>query len=476
MEAHALGSVPMERARLGPLRRLAGDERLVAAVRAGREDAFEAIFDRYHRQLLSFCRHMVGSREEAEDAVQATFLSAYRDMVGSDKPLQLRPWLYTIARNHCVSMLRARRESASLEDVEASVDGLAAEVQRREDLRWMLHDLARLPDDQRAALVLSEMGALSHDEIAGVLACPRKKVKALVFQARTSLAASRAARETPCVEVREQLATLSGGTLRRGNLRRHLRDCDGCREFQAEVKRQRAALAVLLPVVPSAGLKTGVLGGVHAGATAAALGTGGGAAGGGLGALLGGGAAKLLVAAAVVAGAAGGGVVAVDAIEDGGGAGHHATSPVGAPAATTGPGSHASSAATGDVPAGFDPARVRGEIGLGKQGHVGGLKGLRGNSAFAPGRTHTNPGLTHTHPDRSGATEGRAGTSPGRAGTTPHSNSSQTGSRPSVDASVDSASSDTTRSKAGKPATGDALPPTNVTTTGSDVSGTVLGQ
>src|SRR5919204_817222 len=245
MEAHALGSAPMERARLGPLRRLAGDERLVVAVRAGREDAFEAIFDRYQRPILSFCRHMLGSREEAEDAVQATFLSAYRDMVGSDKQLQLRPWLYAIARNQCLSLLRARRESSSLEDVEPAVDGLAAQVQQREDLREMLRDMSRLADDQRAALVLSEVGALSHEDIAQILDCPREKVKALVFQARSSLAASRAARETSCTEIREQLATASGGALRRATLRRHLRDCEGCRRVQAEVKRQRAAIAVL---------------------------------------------------------------------------------------------------------------------------------------------------------------------------------------------------------------------------------------
>src|SRR4051794_25115372 len=197
MEAHAVGAAPMERMPLGPLRRLVGDEKLVAAVRAGHQDAFETIFDRYHRQILSFCRHMLGNRDESEDAVQATFLSAYRDMVSSEKELQLRPWLYAIARNQCLSVLRARRESISIDDVEPSVDGLAAEVQRRQDLREMLGDLARLPDQQRAALVLAEVGALSHEDVAAVLDCPRERVKALVFQARSSLAASRTARETP---------------------------------------------------------------------------------------------------------------------------------------------------------------------------------------------------------------------------------------------------------------------------------------
>ncbi|MDQ4041822.1 MAG: sigma-70 family RNA polymerase sigma factor, partial [Actinomycetota bacterium] len=216
MEAHALRArAHGGRGTPGALRRIASDERLVASVRAGDDRAFEALFERYQRPILSFCRHMLGSREEAEDAAQQAFLSAYNGIRAGDRELQLRPWLYTIARNHCLSQLRARREQSSLEDAEPSVEGLASEVQRRADLREVLRDLARLPEDQRAALVLSELGDLSHDEIAGVLDCPKGKVKALVFQARSSLAASRQARDTSCAEIREQLATLSGGALRR---------------------------------------------------------------------------------------------------------------------------------------------------------------------------------------------------------------------------------------------------------------------
>ena len=80
------------------LLRLASDDRLVEMLRGGSESAFEALFDRHHRGVLGFCRHMLGSVEEAEDAVQHTFLAAYREIVGSDKPIQLRPWLYAIAR------------------------------------------------------------------------------------------------------------------------------------------------------------------------------------------------------------------------------------------------------------------------------------------------------------------------------------------------------------------------------------------
>ena len=193
------------------------DDALVARVRAGDERAFELVFDRYHRSLLAFCRHMLASNEEAEDALQHTFMAAYRALRTSERPIRLKAWLYTIARNRCLSVLRARREHVALDDGHAASDGLAADVERRAELRGLLADLEQLPEEQRAALVLFELGDHSHDEIAEVLGVRREKVKALVFQARESLAGWRRARETPCVEIREQLATARGAALKRAD-------------------------------------------------------------------------------------------------------------------------------------------------------------------------------------------------------------------------------------------------------------------
>ena len=138
-------------------------------------------------------------------------------------------------------------------------------MQTREDLRELVYDMQRLPEDQRAALVLAELDALSHTEISEALGVPREKVKALVFQARESLVASRTARETACHDIRAQIANGRGAVLRRGNLRRHLRECDGCREFRAQVDRQRKQFALLLPVAPTIALKEIVLGGTVGG-------------------------------------------------------------------------------------------------------------------------------------------------------------------------------------------------------------------
>jgi RNA polymerase sigma factor (sigma-70 family) len=309
MEAAALRSKPARARRPGGR----SDRELVARVRRGDEAAFEALYETYHRNLLSFCHHMLGSREEAEDVLQHTFIAAYRHLRARDDIVGLKPWLYTVARNRCLSVLRARREHVALDDGHAAVEGLAAEVDRRDDLRLLVRDVQRLAPDQRAALVLFELGDHSHDEIAAVLGVRREKVKALVFQAREALMGWRAARETPCGEVRQQLATVTGSALRRGTIRRHVEQCAGCAEYAAEVRRQRAALAIVLPVAPAAGLKAAVLGTAAAGSGVAAVaGTGAATSAGLAGSGTAGIAAKVLVVAAVVGGGGATGYMAVE--------------------------------------------------------------------------------------------------------------------------------------------------------------------
>src|SRR3954471_17795441 len=166
-------------------RRLAhlDDSLLAARVGAGDEAAFAALYDRHHRSLLSFCRHMLGNAEDGEDALQQTFVRAHAALVAGQVPDRLRPWLFAIARNRCSTMLAARREACvPIDEVEPSFDGLADEVRRRAELRELVADLGRLPEDQREALVLFELGGLSQAEIATTIGVPAAKVKALVFQ------------------------------------------------------------------------------------------------------------------------------------------------------------------------------------------------------------------------------------------------------------------------------------------------------
>src|SRR5918999_4613214 len=93
-------------ARRSPLLRLQSDERLVALLRRGNDHAFEVIVDRYRSRLLGFCRQMLGSTEDAEDVLQEVFVNAYRALLADSREINLRPWLYRIARNRCLNHLR----------------------------------------------------------------------------------------------------------------------------------------------------------------------------------------------------------------------------------------------------------------------------------------------------------------------------------------------------------------------------------
>lgn len=279
----------------------APDRRLAALAAAGDESAFEAIFERHHRGLLALCRHLLGSLEEAEDALQHTFAAAYRQFTEREPPRNLRAWLYASARNRCLDVLRTHRELPA-GVAPAATAGLSEEVERRSDLRELVDDIRRLPEDQRAALVMSEIAELEHAEVAEVLGCPRDKVRALVYQARSSLSGWREARALPCRDVRQELAVARGGALRRAHLRRHLKLCPECAAFRQDVDRQRRRLVLVLPVLPTLGLKERVLEAASA-ASAGGGAAGGAAAGGGLGSL---GTTAIKIAAAVLV--VGGGV------------------------------------------------------------------------------------------------------------------------------------------------------------------------
>ena len=259
----------------------ADDNTLVRRTQAGDEGAFETIFKRHHTPLLSYCRHTLGNQDEAEDALQQAFIKAHQALLHGTAPRELRPWLYAIARNCCLSAITARRATTPLEDNRPALEGLSEEVHRREDLRELVAGIGRLPEDQRSALLLAELDDLPHQAIATIVGCEVSKVKALIYQARSALIADRDALGASCQDIREQLSVAHGGELRRGPLRRHLKLCEGCRDFQLAVGAQRQSLAAVLPVLPSAGLAAAILG--HGAAHAVGAASIGGASTGGAG-------------------------------------------------------------------------------------------------------------------------------------------------------------------------------------------------
>ncbi len=311
------------RVRLG----LASDEWLVACVRRGDTAAFEALYDRHAAELLRFCVYMLTSRQDAEDAVQATFASAYRALRADSRPVALRPWLFTIARNECLTTLRRRRPVVELNGEIAPGPDTVEQIELRDEVRRVFKGLRELPESQRAALVLAELHGLSHNEVGNVMGVRADQVKAFVYQARSKLVSERAARDADCREIREELASARGAALLRGRLRRHVRACPDCRLYADGVARQRRQLGALLPIVPPLALKyraieqaigpgasdpATVAGGAAVGATAA--GTAAELAGGGFNALV----CKVAVGVACLGASAGVGVSVLGSHEAGG--------------------------------------------------------------------------------------------------------------------------------------------------------------
>jgi len=297
-----------------PLLRLQPDDRLIGFVRKGNTAAFEALVARYETRLLAFCRHLLGSREDAEDVLQEVMAAAFNAILADDRPINVRPWLYRIARNRSLNHLR-RIQAVGVDsmDIHFSDNGAstADKVHDRDEFRLLVGDIHELPETQKTALVLREMDALSYEQIAEAMETTVPSVKSLLVRARVSLAEASEARLLSCEHVRIELAEVAEGLRRRPDalVRRHLRGCKRCSTFRTQLKQTNKALAALLPVGPLALLKKVAL--THlghsagSGASAAGASSSAGAAGAGVGAA----GSTAVASSTVAAGSATGGFV-----------------------------------------------------------------------------------------------------------------------------------------------------------------------
>jgi len=154
-------------------------------------DLTRTLYERHAAQIYRFCFHELGTREEAEDAVQSTFLNAFRGIKGGVVPESESAWLFKIAHNVCLTRRRSSWRRGRVEsptDFEV-VEELAPAPPRRADELIGLQDvLERLPEQQRRAILLREWQGLSYREIGRELALSQAAVETLIFRARRSLA------------------------------------------------------------------------------------------------------------------------------------------------------------------------------------------------------------------------------------------------------------------------------------------------
>ena len=260
----------------------------MALIRRGHHGAFEALVQRYQPRLLAFCRHMLGSREDAEDVLQEVFAAAFNAICADERPINARPWLYRIARNRCLNHLR-RPQHAGQDSMDVfERDGgttTADTVHSREEFRHIVADVQELPETQRTALLLREIDALTYEQIAEAMDTTVPSVKSLLVRARVALAEAAEARLLTCDEVRLELGSVAEGIARTSApIRRHLKTCERCRTFKSELRRTSKALAAIYPIGPLLIFKKLWIAklGFGGAASAAVSSSGGGAAAGGV--------------------------------------------------------------------------------------------------------------------------------------------------------------------------------------------------
>jgi RNA polymerase sigma factor (sigma-70 family) len=274
--------------------RVLSDHRLAQRAVKGDKRAFAAIFNRYHQSLYRYCLAIVGNSQDAQDALQNTMVKVLGALPGEERRIQLKPWLYRIAHNESIALLRRRRETRQLDpELGAVGSGLTETAASRERLRQLISDLDELPERQCGALVMRELAGLDFDEIGTALGTSPAVARQTLYEARLSLRQMDEGRQMSCETVTKALSDGDGRVTRRRDLRAHLRTCASCRSFREEIKSRERDLAALspLPAIVAAGLLQGLFGG-H------------GAAGGGLATVLSGGAAQTLGASAAIKGAA----------------------------------------------------------------------------------------------------------------------------------------------------------------------------
>jgi RNA polymerase sigma-70 factor, ECF subfamily len=181
-------------------------------------DRAEELFHEHSRRIYAYCLRQLGSPEEAEDALQATYLNACRSLLAGFEPKVAQAWLFKVAHNVCLTRRRSSWRRSRVErpqDIQSIEEFVAAPDAPGPELMGIEDALADLPEHQRRAILLREWQGLSYREVAAEMGLSQGAVETLIFRARRSLASALQPEEEPERRARF-LGAFDGGALLAG--------------------------------------------------------------------------------------------------------------------------------------------------------------------------------------------------------------------------------------------------------------------
>lgn len=165
------------------------DTELVRSIQTGDPSAFVELYSRYKRNVYEYCFRLLQENNNAEDAMQNTFIKVYQRIGELKNPASFKAWLFTIARNEVYSLFRKTRNNGSLDDEDIfDPSSPHDEVVQQEQTELVQKFLAQLKPTYREVLILLEYEQLSYAEIASVTGTSVSSVESMIFRARKALA------------------------------------------------------------------------------------------------------------------------------------------------------------------------------------------------------------------------------------------------------------------------------------------------
>ena len=163
------------------------DSTLVDQALGGNLKSFEALVEKYQKPVFNLALRVVQDPDEAEDVAQATFVKAFEHLKSYNERFKFYSWLYRIAMNESLSVLRHRKQLARVEETEDFPEDSPDPMETVDTASKIQAALLTLTDDQRAVVTLKHLEGFSYIEIAEILAISEKKVKSRLFSARQAL-------------------------------------------------------------------------------------------------------------------------------------------------------------------------------------------------------------------------------------------------------------------------------------------------